>query len=238
MTGVDEIRGEGAVTALDRTVRLFPDPAGGLRALVPVPLDTKKGIRTVRVKLGRERLEAKFQVIKRGEGKLQALRELKVNDNRALAMREDGVELRSFVRKVTPEARWSGPLRKPTAGRVTAVFGQRRVYGGGATWFHRGVDFAMQSGWPVVAVAPGRVVYAGRNHTYGNLVVLDHGQTVFTVYMHMKRLVAEEGMTVNEGQVIGTMGDTGFALGPHLHLSAYIAAVSVDPLDLLARGLP
>lgn len=230
--------GWGTVSALDRTFPLFPDPAGGFRALVPVPLTAKAGERSVRVELGKRESRAKVRILRRDKGKTQALKSLSVTESRAQAMNEDRTDLKSALRRVTPEARWSGPLRRPTAGRLTAVFGQRRVYGGGATWFHSGLDFAMQSGWPVVASAPGRVAVANRNRTYGNVVVLDHGQTVFTVYMHMKKLAVKEGQIVGQGELLGTMGDTGFALGPHLHFSTYIAGTTVDPEEVLCRGLP
>ena len=212
---------------------------GGVwRALIPVPLATKPGRKEMAVKAGGRTHRAELQVERRPGEKTQTLSKLTVDDKRALVMKEDKVEIRSILRRTGSAAMWTGPMRSPLMGRISAVFGQRRIYGGGATWFHSGVDFAMPKGWSIVAVAPGRVGSAGMMSSYGNCVVLDHGQTVHTVYMHMSKILVKEGERVNEGQVIGLVGATGLALGPHLHFSAYITTVPVDPLEFLTRGLP
>ena len=178
-------------------------------------------------------------VVERRAGeKTQKLSRLTVDDKRAMALKDDRVEMRAALKRTGEAAMWAGPMRHPIPGRISAVFGQRRVYGGGATWFHSGVDFAMPKGWPIVAVAPGRVAISGMMASYGNTVVLDHGQTVHTVYMHMSKIIVKEGERVNQGQIIGLVGETGMALGPHLHFSSYITTVPVDPLEFLSRGLP
>jgi len=229
--------GPGKIEALDRKFPLFAD-ADGLRAIIPVHLSTRPGRYELVVRLPGRTIRREMKVERRPGEKLQKLSALTVDDKRAMAMKDDRVEMRTALRKTGQAAMWAGPLRHPIPGRISAVFGQKRVYGGGASWFHSGVDFAMPKGWPVVASAPGRVEIAGMMPSYGNTVVIDHGQTVHTVYMHLSKVLVSDGERVNEGQLIGLVGDTGFALGPHLHFSSYIGTVPVDPLEFLERGLP
>jgi len=242
----------GTVGVLDRTFPLYrvngasasrnagetPSLRGGLRALIPVPLATPPGRKEMVVRVSGRTVRLTLVVERRAGEKPQKLSSLTVDDKRAMAMKEDRGEMLAVLKKTGGTALWTGPLRVPIMGRISAVFGQKRVYGGGASWFHSGVDFAMPKGWPIMAAAPGRVAMAGMVSSYGNCVVLDHGQTVHTVYMHMSKLLVKAGERVNEGQIIGLVGDTGLALGPHLHFSAYITTVPVDPLEFLERGLP
>ena len=99
----------------------------------------------------------------------------------------------------------------PTAGSTTSEFGSR--------WgrLHAGIDIAASTGTPIWAALPGTVVVAGRQGGYGNLVVLDHGTGKTTVYAHQSRLAVREGQQVDQGQVIGYVGNTGQSTGPHLH---------------------
>ncbi len=228
----------GTVRFLDRSFPMFPEPTGRLRAFVPVPLDTPPGRYTLTVRAKGETGKARVRVAGRPWERMRRLQGLVVDAEMAGSLRGDNRVMHRAIREVTPRARWSGPLRRPLSGRVSATYGQRRRYGGGAEWLHRGVDFAMPSAWPVVAVAPGRVVLARRMSALGNTITIDHGQGVMTAYLHLLRRVVEVGDEVEQGQVIGTVGDTGLSQGAHLHLSAYIHSVAVDPLEMLEKGLP
>jgi len=233
-----DVPGEsGRIEVMDLSYPMYR--VGGIwRGLVPVALSVGPGKKRLVVKADGRTFSAELRVERRPGEKTQKLTKLTVDDKRAMNLKEDKVEIRSVLRRTGKDAMWTGPMRNPIMGRISAVFGQKRVYGGGATWFHSGVDFAMPKGWPIVAVAPGRVSIAGMMASYGNTVVLDHGQTVHTVYMHMSKLLVKEGERVNQGQIIGLVGETGMALGPHLHFSSYISTVPVDPLEFLTRGLP
>jgi len=233
-----EVRDDsGKIEVLDATFPMYRAD-GVLRALIPVPLATKPGRREMVVRLAGRSVRLDLVVERRAGERTQRLSSLTVDEKRAMSLKDDRVEMRAILRKTGNSALWSGPMRQPITGRISAVFGQKRVYGGGATWFHSGVDFAMPKGWPIMAAAPGRVAVAGMMPSYGNTVVLDHGQTVHTVYMHMSKVLVHEGERVDQGQVIGLVGQTGLALGPHLHFSSYITTVPVDPLEFLSRGLP
>ena len=131
---------------------------------------------------------------------------------------------------VTPEQLWRGPFVMPAQGPITTEFGEARAYNDGpfASW-HNGLDIGAPAGAPIVAPAPGRVVYAGRLDIRGNFVAIDHGQGVLTCYFHQSRLAVGVGQFVNTGEVIGYVGTTGLSTGPHLHWEVRIAGVPVSP---------
>jgi len=120
-----------------------------------------------------------------------------------------------------------GRLGWPVVGAVTSPFGAR--WGG----FHPGIDIAAGYGTPVDAAAPGRVVRAGWYGGYGNCVDIDHGDGVVTRYGHLSRIAVEEGEQVIKGQLVGYVGSTGFATGPHLHFEVRINGNPVNPESFL-----
>jgi murein DD-endopeptidase MepM/ murein hydrolase activator NlpD len=106
---------------------------------------------------------------------------------------------------------------------------------------HRGIDYAAPIGTPIKAVANGTVDFVGRQGGYGNLVILAHANNVTTVYGHLNSFAASvrKGARVNQGDVIGTVGMTGLATGPHLHFEFRIAGVHMDPLKVaMPEALP
>jgi murein DD-endopeptidase MepM/ murein hydrolase activator NlpD len=106
---------------------------------------------------------------------------------------------------------------------------------------HRGIDYAAPIGTPIKAVASGSVDFVGRQGGYGNLVILAHANGVTTVYGHLNNFAPtiRKGARVNQGDVIGTVGMTGLATGPHLHFEFRIAGVHMDPLKVaMPEALP
>ncbi len=99
---------------------------------------------------------------------------------------------------------------------------------------HRGVDYAAPAGTPVKAAGQGKIVFVGRKGGYGNTIVLQHGSKYTTLYGHLSRFSKnlKSGMTVKQGQVIGFVGSTGLASGPHLHFEFRINGVHHDPLKV------
>lgn len=118
-------------------------------------------------------------------------------------------------------------------GRRTSGFGDRREYdysdGTRGSSIHLGVDIASPTGTPVPASGRGRVVFAGTRILTGNTVVIEHLPGLFSVYYHMSSLGVKLGDVVEQGQVVGAVGMTGFATGPHLHWEIECAGVAVDP---------
>ena len=134
----------------------------------------------------------------------------------------------------TPQRLWSGAFVRPNASAISDTYGVLRSYNGApATDFHKGVDFAGQTGSPVVSAAAGRVAFAGDMKVRGGSVITDHGMGVFTAYHHFSRIDVSQGQMVSAGQGIGAVGETGLVTGPHLHWEVIVRGVEVDGLPWL-----
>ena len=148
----------------------------------------------------------------------------------------------AFKRIVTPEKFWAGKFIRPNDGEITTIYGVRRYYNGvfAEDYYHRGVDYAGDYGSPVIAPAAGRVALVGYENkgykVHGNIIGIDHGQGIEGVFIHLKSIQVKSGDVVKAGQVIGTLGDTGAATGPHLHWGMYVNGQAVDPVPWREAG--
>jgi murein DD-endopeptidase MepM/ murein hydrolase activator NlpD len=125
--------------------------------------------------------------------------------------------------------------RWPVDGTMTSPFGLRMR--GGSPGLHHGVDIAAPEGTPVRAMRGGRVEIAGTRGGYGQTVVIRHGGSLWTLYAHLSRIDVRVGDRVSGGQVIGAVGRTGNATGPHLHFEIVRWGRAEDPVPLLG-GFP
>lgn len=127
------------------------------------------------------------------------------------------------------------PSLDPTkGGEVTSPFGYRSYPD---AEFHRGVDLAEPIGHPVDVSADGIVTFAGWAGGFGNKIEVDHGNGYYTWYGHLSHIDVTVGEHVTRGFVIGEVGETGYATGPHLHYQIMLNGVAVDPTPYL-RGIP
>ncbi|WP_338151038.1 M23 family metallopeptidase [Neoroseomonas soli] len=117
----------------------------------------------------------------------------------------------------------------PATGRISGVYGSRRILNGQPRQPHYGLDFAVPTGTPLLAVAAGRVTLADSFHFFGNLVVIDHGHGVNTLYAHLSAFEVREGQAVAKGERIALSGATGRVTGPHLHFSLSWFQTFLDP---------
>ena len=120
------------------------------------------------------------------------------------------------------------PLDKPVT--VESPFGMRLHPIFQELRMHTGVDFDGTSGQPVRAAAAGVVVFASSEEGYGNVAAIDHGSQIATVYAHMSRHNVRVGDTVARGQIIGSVGSTGYSTGPHLHFEYRVSGAPIDPV--------
>ncbi len=118
-------------------------------------------------------------------------------------------------------------LIRPVTGTITSRFGRRS---GGQ---HTGLDIANSTGTPIKAVASGTVIYSGYKGSYGRMVVIAHNASVQTYYAHCSRLYVSVGQTVNQGDIIASVGSTGNSTGPHLHLEIRVDGVAKNPQNYL-----
>lgn len=125
--------------------------------------------------------------------------------------------------------------RWPVEGPMTSAFGVR--WRGVLPQIHRGVDISVPTGTEVQSMANGVVRYAGWQGDYGNVVWIDHGGSVLTVYAHLSEIRVTAGQAVRAGQVVALSGASGNASGPHLHFEVWRWSRQVDPVPLLG-GYP
>jgi murein DD-endopeptidase MepM/ murein hydrolase activator NlpD len=121
----------------------------------------------------------------------------------------------------------------PVRGIITAGFGQRMDPFTGEGTFHTGVDIAAPVRTPIRAAADGILFYAGPDAAYGNEALIDHGYGLTTKYGHLSTLAVVVGQEVSRGQIIGTVGMTGRATGPHLHYEVLVGGTPVNPVTYL-----
>jgi murein DD-endopeptidase MepM/ murein hydrolase activator NlpD len=128
---------------------------------------------------------------------------------------------------------FTGSFLRPVAGAITSGFGMRFHPILHRHRLHAGVDFAAAAGTPIYAVAGGVVVFAGSMRGYGNVVVIDHGGGISTLYAHCSVLLISESASVKQGQPIARVGSTGMSTGPHLHFEVRKNGTPVNPLGAL-----
>jgi len=139
---------------------------------------------------------------------------------------------------LSPGREWKGSFAPPVNAEISDVFGVERVFNGSVQSTHQGLDFRVSSGTSVAAVNSGRIILARSLFFEGNCVVIDHGQGLLTLYLHLSKFLVQEGDEVSKGQPIGLSGGTGRATGPHLHLAVRWQGVYLDPQVLLKLSLP
>lgn len=135
----------------------------------------------------------------------------------------------------TPRAVDNLVLDAPTDGELSGNFGLRRFFNGESRQPHAGIDFAAPVGTLVRAPADGTVAMTGSYFFNGKSVFLDHGQGMISMMNHLSRIDVRKGVTVKRGDVIGAVGATGRATGPHLHWTLSLNNCRVDPMLFLAE---
>lgn len=122
----------------------------------------------------------------------------------------------------------------PAEGKISGKFGTRTDPFSGKKKFHKGIDIAAPKGTPVCASASGTVICSEyKKNGYGNLVVIDHGDDLFTYYGHLNTMTVKKGQSAAQGKQIGTVGSTGRSTGSHLHFEVRKGEKLLDPEEYL-----
>lgn len=214
-----------------RRVMVIRDSDKQWIALVGIPLSTRPGRQTLQVQGGPE---AAFQV----RAKEYAAQHITLKNRRQvtpdpedlkriereLALQTDAY--RSYRDGVVPS---NVLLDRPVGGRLSSPFGLRRFFNGQERNPHSGLDFAVPAGTPVKAPAAGRVVLVGDYFFNGKTVFVDHGQGFISMFCHLSVIGVKVGDEVARGAVVGKVGATGRATGPHLHWNVSLNDARVDP---------
>jgi murein DD-endopeptidase MepM/ murein hydrolase activator NlpD len=231
-------KGAGSVFLDDVALELSPDgffligfdrDAPMQARLVAMLADGSKMERNITVALGNWRIENVAANITGGaksSAEFQARRSAELAQiTAARAVRSDSEGWRqSFIR--------------PVSGRISGLFGAQRIYNGTPGSYHNGMDIAAARGQDFVAPADGVVTLAANNAftLEGHLLMIDHGMGLNSAFLHASELLVKKGDVVRQGQVIGRVGATGRASGPHLHWGMKWNAARIDPKLLLQSG--
>lgn len=156
--------------------------------------------------------------------------------NNGERLRNDA-KLMELGRNSAPSRLWEGKFQHLPRAAVKANFGDSRTYTSGGKKIdhqvHTGLDLASVARAEVPAANSGQVVFADELGIYGNIVVIDHGLGLMTLYSHLSEFRVKQGDNVKPGQVVGTTGTTGLAAGDHVHFGVLVSGVAVQPLEWL-----
>ena len=152
---------------------------------------------------------------------------------------DEEIAIKRRVFQSSPAERlWQGPFVAPTNTGYTSSFGSRRVYNGKTRNVHQGLDYSAAMGTPVTAANSGRIAIARDMYFEGGFIVIDHGESIFTLYMHLSEFLVKEGAAIEKGALIAKSGSSGRATGPHLHYGVQWQGAYLEPSTLpgLWRG--
>ena len=211
------------------------------RALAALPTEARPGRGGAAVTAGGARAEATLEIVEPGfASKALSLPPRFVAPPPEVKARLDA-DRRAFAAawdEPFGPPRFSRAFAWPRKDRLTGRFGDQRVLNGKTESVHYGVDLGGPRGAPVLAANDGVVALARDCYLSGRSVVLSHGAGVFTVYFHLDRILVKVGQKVRRGERVGRVGSTGRSTGPHLHFSARVDGLYVDPESLLAIDFP
>lgn len=208
---------------------LVVNERGTWRAIVGIPLTVQPGPAQISVS-GRT---LGFQVgsKKYPEQRITLKNTRQVNPNPADLKRIEGelAEQLKAYRSFSPMTPSNLLLDKPVGGPLSSKFGVRRFFNGEERNAHSGLDFAVPAGTPIKTPANGKVILVGDYFFNGNTVFVDHGQGFISMFCHMSKIDVKVGQSLVRGAVVGRVGSTGRATGPHMHWNVSLNDARVDP---------
>jgi murein DD-endopeptidase MepM/ murein hydrolase activator NlpD len=203
----------------------------------------KQDLENLQARLESEKKEQsdKQNSLEASQGEVETLKAQVASDNATLAAQEDELlkeadRLKAEIRKLQGDQAYAGGTfcwPSATSTRVTSEFGNRfhpilKVYK-----MHTGIDIGAKAGTDVRAANSGTVIKAGWNNSYGNVVMIDHGGGIVTLYAHNSKLLVKTGDVVAKGQTIALVGSTGNSTGPHIHFEVRVNGEYKNPRDWL-----
>jgi len=205
---------------------------GKRAALVGLPLSLKAGEHFIEQRSAGQVLKKFFEV----KQKQYSTQHITITDKRKVNPYASDMEriLAEKARKQKARNHYSMAdvdvdFLRPVEGIGTGSFGRRRVFNGQKRRPHSGMDIAADTGTPVIAPSAGRVIETGDFFFSGNLVYIDHGQGLISLFAHLSEIDVSLGEQVEKGQLIGKVGATGRVTGPHLHWSLGLNGNWIDP---------
>ncbi len=208
-------------------------------AVWAVDIQTKPKAYNVKVTAGKKKIKLKLLVKKTKFPELH----LSLPDEKVFPSPEDLDRVEKENKKLkdiwqtVSEKLWEGKFIAPLENEISTVFGTKRIMNEEWTSVHMGTDIRGEEGEQVRATNGGKVVLSEELFYGGNTLVLDHGQGIYSIYMHLSGFNVKSGDTVAKGDTIGLVGSTGRSTGPHLHFGVKVAGINVNPISLIRLGL-
>lgn len=203
-------------------------------AIGAVDIKSKPGVYLIPLKTGKQKTKLQLRVLK-GSFKTThlTLPEEKVTfspEDLVRINRED--DLLDSIWQIESERLWDGSFILPLSNPFSTPFGAKRIINKKTVSLHRGLDMQGKAGEAIQASNRGRVVLTEELFFGGNTLILDHGQGIFTVYMHMSGFNVQPGDIVSKSDVIGFVGSTGRSSGPHLHFGVKVMRINANPVSI------
>ncbi|WP_397455831.1 peptidoglycan DD-metalloendopeptidase family protein [Pseudomonas versuta] len=208
------------------------------RAIVGIPLTVKPGPQ--QISSGGRDLNFTVGSKKYPEQRITLKNKRQVNPNPADIKRIDNelaVQIKAY-RTFSPTTPSNLLLDKPVNGPLSSKFGVRRFFNGEERNPHAGLDFAVPAGTPIKTPAAGKVILIGNYFFNGNTVFVDHGQGFISMFCHMSKIDTKVGQQLARGDVVGKVGSTGRATGPHMHWNVSLNDARVDPAIFIGAFQP
>jgi murein DD-endopeptidase MepM/ murein hydrolase activator NlpD len=228
--------GQHAIALFQHPVK----PSGIYCGLVGIPLNAAPQKATIELEWtdsrGRQGTSVPVSIID-GKYRSEKLsvdpRHVKLSKKNLERVGREKKEIRRIYSSSSDKRLWYGTFKKPLDAQQTSVFGTRRLFNDQHQSSHRGIDFRAPIGTPVHASNSGVVRLAQNLFYSGNIVIVDHGNGIFTNYAHLSKIQVIIGQQIARGQQIGLSGDSGRVSGPHLHWGVRVSGVYVDPSQFL-----
>lgn len=211
-------------------------------AIVGIPLSARPGAQSLQIKSGGRARQVDFTV----GGKHYREQHITLKNTRQV--NPEPQDLKRIERELAEQTqayrRFSAGIPsnvhfdRPVDGRLSSPFGLQRFFNGQPRNPHSGLDFAAPAGTPIKAPAAGRVILVGDYFFNGKTVFLDHGQGLISMFCHLSAIDVKVGDAVARGAVVGKVGATGRATGPHLHWNVSLNDVRVDPAIFIGAFTP
>ncbi len=205
------------------------------KIFIPLSPELKPLEYILTIKKGNEKLsEIKFKIksAKFGKQNISFYKpKLSIKAEEKIAQEDNLVEIAK--NSYSSERLWDKPFILPVPHRVSDVYGTKRYLNRKYNGYHSGVDFASPYGYPIKAINNAKVSlaqYFSKYNSNGNIVYLDHGLGVGSVYLHLSKINVKEGQMVKRGETIGFIGSSGRSTGPHLHWGVYLFGKNTDGL--------
>lgn len=211
-------------------------------AIIGIPLESKPGKHNISIKYPTEVSQQGFVVAykKYPAQYITIKNESMVNPNPEdlKRIKTERIPINKALKTWTEQTVIDTDFIPPVDGRLSSLFGLKRFFNDQPKNPHSGLDIAAPAGTAIVAPASAYVIDTGHYFYNGNTVFLDHGQGLISGYFHMSEIKVQPGQEVNQGDMLGTVGETGRVTGPHLHWNVYLNRTKVDPSLFIGSYIP